>query len=70
MPGLGIGERHGHGGLVADFADEDAVGRLAQRVSQRDLEVLRVGADLALVDDRFLVLEDELHRVFQGKDVA
>ena len=38
--------------------------------SQGDLEALGVGADFALVDDGFLVLEDEFDRVFQRQDVA
>jgi hypothetical protein len=60
----------GHGFLVADFADQDAVRRLAQRVAQRRGEVFGVAADFALVDDRLLVLEEIFDRVFQGKDVA
>ena len=70
MPRLGIGERHGHRLLVADFADEDAIGGLAQRVLQRDLERLGVGADLALVHDRLAIMEDELDRVLEREDVA
>ena len=70
MARLRISERHGHGLLVADLADQDAVGRLAQRVLERDLEGLGVGADLALVHDRLLVLEDELDRILEGEDVT
>ncbi len=46
------------------------VGGLAQRGLQADLQALRVAADLALVDDRLLVVEDELDRVLDGQDVA
>ncbi len=69
MAGLRISERHGHGLLVADLADQDAVGRLAQRVLQPDLELLGIGSDFALVDDRLLVGEDELDRVLEREDV-
>jgi len=48
---------------------QDAVGRLAHRVLQRDLERVGVGTDLPLVDDRALVLEGEFDRVFQREDM-
>ncbi len=58
-----------HGLHVAHLADHDHVGRLAHRVLDRRDEVLRVVADLALRDDRALVLEDELDRVLDRDDV-
>jgi hypothetical protein len=45
-------------------------GACRSAVLQRGLETLGVGADLALVDDGFLVLEDELDRILQRQDVA
>ena len=62
--------RHGHRFAVADLADQDHVGRLPQGVLQGHVIRLRVGAEFALVDDRLLVLEEELDRVFDGEDVA
>ena len=38
---LSVGDRVGHGRGVADLADQDAVGRLAHRVLERDLERIR-----------------------------
>src|SRR5581483_159395 len=67
VSGLRVRERHRHGGLVADL---NAVGRLAQRILERGLERLGVGADLALVHDRLAALENELDRVFERQDVA
>ena len=55
---------------VAHFADEDDVGIFTQRVLERVCEALRVGADLALVDDAALVRVDELDRIFDRDDVA
>jgi len=67
---LGVGQRRRHGFLVADFADQDAVRRLAHGVAQGDRKTGGVAADFALVDDRFLVLEQILDRIFQRQDVA
>ncbi len=67
---LRVRDGRGHGLAVADFADQDHVGRLAQSVLQRRLQGMGVGADLALVDDRLLVLELVLDRVFHREDVA
>ena len=44
-------------------------GGLAKSVFQRDREALGVGADFALVDDGFLVLEDEFDRILERKDM-
>jgi hypothetical protein len=70
VAGLGVGEGGGHGLAVADLADQDAVGGLAHGVAQGVVPVDGVGADLALVDDRHLVLEQIFDRVFDGQDVA
>ena len=55
---------------VADLADHDHVGRLAQRVLQGHLPALRVDAHLAMGDDAVAVRMHELHRVLDGHDVA
>ena len=51
MAGFGEGDRGLHGDLVSHLADQDHVGRLAQRVAQRFVEGERIEADLALGDD-------------------
>ena len=55
---------------VADLADQDHVGRLAQRVLERVLPGLGVHADLALRDHAVLVRVHVLDRVLDGDDVA
>src|SRR5205823_13409053 len=54
---------------VAQLADQDDVGVLADGVLQRLVPVHDVQADLALVDDRLLVDEGELDGVLDGEDV-
>jgi hypothetical protein len=68
--GLGRGQRGGDRLQVAHLADEDDVGVLSQGGAQAEGEVLGVGADLALVDDRALVLVQELDRVLDREDVV
>ncbi len=51
VAGLRDGERRGDGLEIAHFADQDDVGVFTQRVLERGVEALGVGADLALVDD-------------------
>ena len=70
MAGLGERDRVVHRLAVADLADQDHVGRLPQRVLERDLPALGVDADLALRDDAVRVLVDELDRVLDRDDVA
>ena len=70
VAGLGEGHRVLHGLAVADLAHQDHVGRLAQRVLQRLLPAVGVDAHFALRDDAVLVRVHELHRVFDGDDVA
>ena len=66
---LGGLERDVHRDLVADFADEDHVGVLAQRGAERVGEGRRVDADLALADARLVVGVEELDRILDGDDV-
>jgi hypothetical protein len=69
VTGLRRAERGMHGLLVAHLADQDDVRVLAQDAAQRALERAGVHADLALVDDRLLVLVQELDRVLDRHDV-
>ncbi len=70
VAGLGGGQRRGDRLQVAHLADQDHVGVLAQRRPQAEREVRRVGADLALVDDRAFVAMQELDRVLDREDVV
>ena len=70
VAGLRCGERDGDGLEVAELADEDHVGVLAQHVLERGCEAVRVVADLTLVDQRTVVVVQELDRVFDGDDVV
>ena len=70
VAGQRVQQRVLHRLLVADFADHDEVGRLAQRVLQRHVVVVRVGADLALVDEALLMLEQVLDRILDRQDVT
>ena len=54
---------------VAHLADEHDVGVLAQDRAQRVRERVRVGVQLALVDEALLVLVQELDRVLDRDDV-
>ena len=69
VAGLGGVDAGLEGFAVAHLADQDDVGVLADRVLEGRLPVGDVEADLALVDDRLLVGEDELDRVLDGQDV-
>ena len=51
MAGFGEGDGVIHRFAFANFADQDDVGRLPQRVLQRHAPAVGVGADLALGDD-------------------
>ena len=70
VAGLGRGQRGRDRLQVAHLADQDHVGVLAQGGLQPQGEVDRVGADLALVDDRALVRVEELDRVLDREDVV
>ena len=54
---------------VAHLADEDDVGVLAEDRAERVRERVRVGVQLALVDDAALVGVEELDRVLDRDDV-
>ena len=69
VAGLGRGQRGRDRLEVAHLADEDHVGVLAQGGLEAEREALRVGAELALVDDAALVLVQELDRVLDRQDV-
>ena len=58
-----------HGLAVTQFSDKDDVGVLPNRAAQRGGEVGHVDADLALVDQRFLVFVVILDRILDGDDV-
>ena len=70
VAGLGRGQRRGDRLQIAHLADQDHVGVLAQGGAKAEGEVRRVGADLALVDDRAFVLVQELDRVLDRQDVV
>ena len=67
----GVGRAHGggEGKGVAHFSDHDHVGILPERGLERSAEGGRVQAHLALLDDRLVVLEDELDGIFQRDNV-
>src|SRR5271165_304606 len=70
MPRLGELNAVFHGLAVADFADQDDVGRLTQGVLQREVPTLAIDADLAMRDHAPLVRMDVLDRVLDRDDVA
>ena len=55
---------------VAHFADQDYVRIFAQSVLERVRKRLGIASDLALIDDAFLMLVDELDRIFYRDDMA
>ena len=59
-----------HGFGIADFADEDHIGGLAQRVLERVVPSMRVEADVAMRDQGLLRLVNEFDRIFDGDDVS
>jgi hypothetical protein len=68
-PGLGGPDGRLDGLEVAHFADEDHVRVLTQGAAEGLGEAGHVVADLALVDDRLLVVVVVLDRVFDRDDV-
>ena len=66
---LGDPERRLHRLEVAHLADEDDVGVLSEDGPERVRERVRVGVELALVDDAALVGVEELDRVLDRDDV-
>src|SRR4029079_1613283 len=69
VAGLGRGQRGRDRLEVSHLADEAHVGVLTERGLQAESEALRIGAQLALVDDALLVLVQELDRVLDREDV-
>ncbi len=70
VAGQGVQERLLHGVPVSDLADHDQVRSFAQRIRQGVVIALGVDADLTLIDDRLLVLEQVFDRVLERQDVA
>ncbi len=70
VAGLGDGQRELDRLEVTHLTDEDDVGVFSQRGTERMLERVGVGTDLALVDRRTLVTVHVLDRVFDREDVA
>jgi hypothetical protein len=54
---------------ISHFADQDDVGVLPERVLERRLKALRVGAHFALIDDAVLVFVNELDRILDRDHV-
>ena len=69
VPGLGCLQRRLGGLGIAQLADQDDVGVLAQHAPQRLVERIGVETDLALVDDAERVLVEDLDRVLDRHDV-
>ena len=69
MAGLGRLDGSQHRLAVAHFADQDAVGILANDDAEGVFEVRNVETDFALGDDASLAVESELDRVFDADDV-
>ena len=70
VAGLGERQRDRDAVEVAHLAEQDDVGVLTQGAAQTVGEVCDVGADLALVDHRHLVVVEVLDRILDGEDVA
>ena len=70
VAGLGERDRVLHRLAVSDLADHDHVGRLTQRVLERDFPAVGVDAHLAVRDDAVAVRVHVLHRILDGHDVA
>ena len=69
MPGLAGRDRDLHRFRIAHLADDDDVGRLAQRRAERGREVGRVDADLDLLDQALAMRMLVLDRIFDRDDV-
>src|SRR5208283_4651620 len=59
-----------HGLAVADLADQDHVGRLAQRILERRVPRIRIDTDLAVRDHAALVLVHVFDRILDRDDVT
>ena len=69
VTGLGERQRDRDRVEVAHFAEQDDVGVFTQGAAQTVGEAAHVGADLALVDHRHLVVVQVLDGVLDGEDV-
>ena len=69
MAGLGEIDRVLHGFPIPHLADKNHVGRLPQRIFQRQIVGFGIYAHFALVHQRLLVAVEELDGVFDGDDV-
>ena len=69
VSGFRGGQRQADGFDVAHFADQDVVGVLAQRRTQRLVEAVRVAMHFALVDQALLRGVHELDRILDREDV-
>ena len=69
MPGLGRAQSNFYGRAVAHFADQNDLRRLAERCAQSAGESVKISAQFALVNRGFLLVVNELHRIFQRDDV-
>ena len=69
MAGLGRRQRDPHRFGIAHLADDDDVGRLANRGAQRRRKIRRVDADLDLLDQTAVVLVLVLDRILDRHDV-
>ena len=70
MPGFRESNCAFHRFSVANFANHDHIGRFAHRIFQRFGIRVRVEANFALINDRFLVLMQKLNRIFNRQNVA
>ena len=70
VAGFRGGQRRGNSLQVAHLSDQYDVGVLPEDVFQRAGERERVAPQLALVDDRLLMMVDVLYGVLDGDDVA
>src|SRR5581483_9511245 len=69
VTGFGSGECDLHRFAVANFADENDFGRLAQGRTQTFGKIWEIPAELALIEDATMVRMHVLDRVLQGDDV-
>ena len=69
VSGLGKRNRVLHGFPVSDFSYQYDIGSLSQGVFQGVVPIARVHADLALIDDRFLVAMHKLDGILNRDDV-
>src|SRR5687768_14910187 len=68
MSGFGSAQCNLYRGAVAHFADEDDLGSLTERGAQTAGEVIEIGAELPLIDRRFLLRVNELHWILESND--